>query len=189
VRRTGVPGPDPKGARLRAAAQRQHQRHAIQRCCARSWISAASTAICCDCRFDTHSRSRLPARYCSSAMRTASAADAAAFSCSGNRRPGRERRERPLRGFTTGQCWRTRTQRIGTRIYAETAEGLLTYRVRRCPFSGELGDRSGSVAPVRHHGELARAEMFDYIEVFYNRIRRHSHLGGVSPEAFEQASA
>jgi putative transposase len=36
--------------------------------------------------------------------------------------------------------------------------------------------------------ELARADIFDYIEVFYNRQRRHSHLGGVSPEAFEQAS-
>jgi putative transposase len=36
--------------------------------------------------------------------------------------------------------------------------------------------------------ELARADVFDYIEVFYNRQRRHSHLGGVRPEAFEQAS-
>jgi putative transposase len=34
----------------------------------------------------------------------------------------------------------------------------------------------------------ARADVFDYIEVFYNRTRRHSHLGGVSPEAFERAS-
>lgn len=36
--------------------------------------------------------------------------------------------------------------------------------------------------------DLARADVFDYIEVFYNRTRRHSHLGGISPEAFEQAS-
>lgn len=36
--------------------------------------------------------------------------------------------------------------------------------------------------------ELARADVFDYIEVFYNRNRRHSHIGGVSPEAFERAS-
>lgn len=36
--------------------------------------------------------------------------------------------------------------------------------------------------------DLARADVFDYIEVFYNRNRRHSHLGGVSPEAFEAAS-
>ncbi|HGW1000904.1 TPA: IS3 family transposase [Raoultella planticola] len=37
--------------------------------------------------------------------------------------------------------------------------------------------------------DLARADIFDYIEVFYNRARRHSHIGGVSPEAFEQASS
>jgi len=36
--------------------------------------------------------------------------------------------------------------------------------------------------------DLARADIFDYIEAFYNRIRRHSHLGGISPEAFEKAS-
>lgn len=36
--------------------------------------------------------------------------------------------------------------------------------------------------------DLAKADVFDYIEVFYNRTRRHSHLGGVSPEAFELAS-
>lgn len=36
--------------------------------------------------------------------------------------------------------------------------------------------------------DLARADVFDYIEGFYNRRRRHSHLGGVSPEAFERAS-
>jgi len=36
--------------------------------------------------------------------------------------------------------------------------------------------------------DLAKADIFDYIEVFYNRTRRHSHIGGVSPEAFEHAS-
>lgn len=36
--------------------------------------------------------------------------------------------------------------------------------------------------------DLARADIFDYIESFYNRIRRHQHIGGVSPEAFEAAS-
>lgn len=36
--------------------------------------------------------------------------------------------------------------------------------------------------------DLARADIFDYIEMFYNPSRRHSHLNGVSPEAFESAS-
>ncbi|WP_174875405.1 IS3 family transposase, partial [Vogesella oryzae] len=37
--------------------------------------------------------------------------------------------------------------------------------------------------------DLAKSDVFDYIEAFYNRTRRHSHLGGISPEAFERASA
>jgi putative transposase len=37
--------------------------------------------------------------------------------------------------------------------------------------------------------DMARSDVFDYIEGFYNKTRRHSHLGGVSPETFEQASA
>ena len=36
--------------------------------------------------------------------------------------------------------------------------------------------------------EEARTEIFDYIEVFYNRTRRHSHLGQVSPAAYEAGS-
>jgi putative transposase len=32
----------------------------------------------------------------------------------------------------------------------------------------------------------AKAAVFDYIEVFYNRIRRHSTLGNLSPERFEE---
>ena len=37
--------------------------------------------------------------------------------------------------------------------------------------------------------DLARSDVFDYIEAFYNRTRRHTHQGGISPEAFERASA
>ena len=32
----------------------------------------------------------------------------------------------------------------------------------------------------------ARAAVFEYIEIFYNRIRRHSSLGHRSPEQFEE---
>ncbi len=34
---------------------------------------------------------------------------------------------------------------------------------------------------------LAINDVADYIDCFYNRTRRHSHLGGVSPEQFEAA--
>jgi len=36
--------------------------------------------------------------------------------------------------------------------------------------------------------EIARVDISDYIESFYNRTRRHSYLGGVSPEEFETAA-
>jgi putative transposase len=35
---------------------------------------------------------------------------------------------------------------------------------------------------------LARADVFDYIERFYNPIRRHSTIGNISPIAFERAA-
>src|SRR5947209_19455938 len=37
--------------------------------------------------------------------------------------------------------------------------------------------------------EEARASIFEYIECFYNRKRRHSALGYLSPAEFEQARA
>jgi putative transposase len=44
---------------------------------------------------------------------------------------------------------------------------------------------------VYRHCFVTRAEatqtIFEYIEVFYNRQRRHSHLGYLSPEQFERA--
>jgi transposase InsO family protein len=36
---------------------------------------------------------------------------------------------------------------------------------------------------------VARTEVFEYLEVFYNRIRRHSSLGYVSPTEFERRLA
>lgn len=34
-----------------------------------------------------------------------------------------------------------------------------------------------------------REAIAEYIDAFYNSTRRHSHLGGVSPEAFEAAGS
>lgn len=45
----------------------------------------------------------------------------------------------------------------------------------------ELTDRSDWANPTE-----AKAAVFEYIEVFYNRIRRHSSLGNISPEQFEE---
>ena len=45
----------------------------------------------------------------------------------------------------------------------------------------ELIDRCTWASPVE-----AKAAVFEYIEVFYNRIRRHSSLGNLSPEQFEE---
>ena len=33
----------------------------------------------------------------------------------------------------------------------------------------------------------ARADIFEYIEIFYNRVRRHSTLGGISPVSFYES--
>ena len=35
---------------------------------------------------------------------------------------------------------------------------------------------------IRHH---TKSVIFDFIEVFYNRPRRHTSLGGLSPAQFE----
>ncbi len=43
-------------------------------------------------------------------------------------------------------------------------------------------DLGTNIPPDRRHAELA---VFDYIETFYNRARRHSSLGYLSPAAFE----
>ena len=40
---------------------------------------------------------------------------------------------------------------------------------------------------IYHDREAATKDIADYIDSFYNRTRRHSHLGGVSPEQFERA--
>ena len=44
----------------------------------------------------------------------------------------------------------------------------------------ELIDRCSWTSPAQ-----AKAAVFEYIEVFYNRIRRHSSLGNLSPDQFE----
>jgi putative transposase len=47
----------------------------------------------------------------------------------------------------------------------------------------EIEVTAGEVFVTR---EQAKAAIFEYLEVFYNRVRRHSSLGFVSPEEFER---
>jgi transposase InsO family protein len=45
------------------------------------------------------------------------------------------------------------------------------------------------VIRVRYRNpDEARADLFEYIEVFYNRKRRHGYLGNISPDDFEKQS-
>lgn len=37
--------------------------------------------------------------------------------------------------------------------------------------------------------QQAKQSLFEYIEVFYNRKRRHSYLGYISPDEYERANA
>jgi putative transposase len=61
---------------------------------------------------------------------------------------------------------------------------------------GLIAGRPSILSPNRLNREFTAAgpnqawvtDIFDYIAVFYNRTRRHSHLGHVSPKAFERAS-
>lgn len=48
-------------------------------------------------------------------------------------------------------------------------------------FKMEQGERFESAAQLK-------AQVFDYIEIFYNRIRRHSSIGGMSPADYERRS-
>jgi putative transposase len=40
---------------------------------------------------------------------------------------------------------------------------------------------------IYNNRDLAVQDIADYIEGFYNRVRRHSHLSGMSPDQFEAA--
>ena len=50
---------------------------------------------------------------------------------------------------------------------------------QRAPTIREIGERFES------HGD-AKAQLFDYLEVFYNQRRRHSSAGRMSPAAYER---
>ena len=91
----------------------------------------------------------------------------------------------------------------GVQYASEHYQGVLTQHDIECSMSrkGNCWDNAPAESffatlkkELVHHETYAtrldaRASLFDYIEVFYNRERRHSALGYVSPLAFEQEAA
>lgn len=89
----------------------------------------------------------------------------------------------------------------GSQYTSEHFQELLKEQGITCSMSraGEVWDNSAmesffsslkterTARKVFRTREQARAEVFDYIERFYNPTRRHSTLGYISPIAFEQA--
>jgi transposase InsO family protein len=56
--------------------------------------------------------------------------------------------------------------------------------------TGHDGTLKGELLHDRHATRAqARSEVFEYLEVFYNRQRLHSSLGYLSPVAFETQAA
>ena len=72
--------------------------------------------------------------------------------------------------------------------------GLVVSMSRRgnCYDNAALESFNGTLKKERVRGRIyrtrneARADIFDYIEMFYNPKRRHSYLGNVSPMKFEE---
>ena len=85
--------------------------------------------------------------------------------------------------------------RLGAITFCLLAAGCTDFNFRSEPVgrlqgSPRVQDLYQNRSPeVVRYDRYTLASIFDYIEVFYNRTRRHSHLGGVSPEAFEQTSS
>jgi transposase InsO family protein len=89
----------------------------------------------------------------------------------------------------------------GSQYASEHYQGLLAGHGIVCSMSrrGNCWDNApmesffASLKKELTHGEIfatreeARASLFEYIEVFFNRIRRHSSLGYVSPAEYERA--
>ena len=90
----------------------------------------------------------------------------------------------------------------GVQYASEHYQGVLAQHGLECSMSrkGDCWDNAPMESffatlkkELVHHEEYktraaARASLFEYIEVFYNRERRHSALGDVSPVAFEEAA-
>jgi transposase InsO family protein len=75
---------------------------------------------------------------------------------------------------------------VMSRVLQVSVNGYYAWLKR--PASRRWHRREELAAKVRYATfEQARQSIFEYIEAFYNRTRRHSSLGYGSPEALEAA--
>jgi len=76
-------------------------------------------------------------------------------------------------------------------FYAAVQQAPRSRQTRRTALRKQIGEVH-SQARIVYRTKFATREaackaIFEYVEVFYNRERRHSSIGYVSPESFEAA--
>ena len=100
------------------------------------------------------------------------------------RQPGRGLLHHSDRGsqYTCGD-YRDRLDELGMTVSMSRKGNCYDNAVVESFFDSLKTELDQEVFASREH---ARRALFDYIEVFYNRARRHSALGYVSPAAFER---
>lgn len=105
-----------------------------------------------------------------------------------------------IRRRVPGEDLMTHTDR-GSQYASEHYQGLLARhgiecsmsRVAQCwdnaPVESFFGRLKGELVDHESYTsrEQAKTSIFEYIEAFYNRVRRHSSLGYVSPDEYERA--
>ncbi len=84
----------------------------------------------------------------------------------------------------TSRGYRQRLEQSGI-IVSMSRKGNCWDNAAKESFFGSLKDECVGSTIYQSH-EQARQSLFEYLEVFYNRIRRHSSLGYVSPLIYEQ---
>lgn len=102
-------------------------------------------------------------------------------------------RRRPRVGFLhhsdrgcqyTSRAYQSQLKHVGA-VVSMSRKGNCWDNAAMESFFGSLKEECVGNTVYASHGE-ARQELFTYLEVYYNRIRRHSTLGYVSPLVYEQ---
>jgi len=84
----------------------------------------------------------------------------------------------------TSQVYQFRLEQAGMRV-SMSRKGNCWDNAAMESFFGSLKEECIGRTTYTSHAE-ARLAIFTYLEVYYNRIRRHSTLGYVSPLVYEQ---